>query len=70
MPIEKRYRCDGCGVEKREANKWWAITVIVDGLRLQPLHRAEALGLTPSTLVLCGQECVQKKVSEFMGASR
>lgn len=67
------YKCDGfgCGKDKGEANHWWVLWVDLGQLHLERLEHVEARGpLTPRMEILCGQECVSKKVSEFMGAAR
>lgn len=69
MPVFKSYQCDGCGAEKREANHWWVIAVEAGVLHLVPLDRA-GTHKWDGFEILCGQECVSKKVSEFMGAKR
>jgi hypothetical protein len=79
MPVIKQYKCDGCGAEKREANHWWAVTVqqidtralggeddAIPAFVLTELQRAEYCDID-ITAVLCGQECVAKRASEFMG---
>lgn len=66
MPIFTQYKCDGCGAEKREANKWWALRVDGGILLLQPFADAERRGMGHETEILCGQECVAKKVGQFM----
>jgi len=69
MPVIKQYKCDGCGREKGEANKWWVMEIRLRILFLQPLAVAELDGLKVNMLVLCGHECVSKKVSQFMGSA-
>jgi hypothetical protein len=82
MPIIRQYKCDGCGEGKREANHWWAATVEGGELRLTTLERYEnppvvmrsiksattGMPCEPEALILCGQDCVMKKISAFMGA--
>lgn len=80
MPVIKQYKCDGCGAEKREANHWWALSVVAGVLYLQTFdQRMQSLIHLPprqrelvedGAEILCGQECVTKKISEFMGAKR
>ena len=69
MPVIKQYKCDGCGGEKREANKWWVLWLGTGMLNLQTLEQAERTGLTDGMLILCGHECASKKVSQFMGSA-
>ena len=69
MPIIKQYKCDGCGREKGEANKWWVFWVAACRLYLETLELAERDGLQSNMQVLCGHECVSKKVSQFMGSA-
>jgi hypothetical protein len=69
MAIVTQYKCDGCGTEKKEANHWWVIAVEGGVLHLISLDRA-GTRKWDGFEILCGQECVSKKVSEFMGAKR
>ena len=56
--------CDVCGRQKQETNHWWMAIPIgesgIDKLLIQP-NDADANGFD-----LCGSECVQRKVSEFL----
>ena len=74
MAIIRQYKCDGCGAEKREANHWWAMVVAGGELRLTTLERFESAFMARqdpwkyAAIILCGQSCVSKTVSAFMGA--
>ena len=74
MAIFKQYRCDGCGADKREANHWWALGIDGRNLILGTLESYESgcnelLSPWPdAAMILCGQDCVTKKISAFMGA--
>jgi hypothetical protein len=67
MPIIKQFKCDGCGSEKKEANHWFTVSIFEGTLRIQRLETAMRAGLTEDMEIICGQECVAKKVSEWMG---
>ena len=75
------YTCDRCGVSKKEANHWWLMLVAHEVawyteqlkgqmLVLMPWSLAEAERSNPEgqKFYLCGEECVQKQVSEFMAS--
>ena len=64
MPIVLKVTCDGCGAEKKSENHWWVITpgALVFTIRIFD-------GQAPDgDFVLCGEPCVHKKTSEWMGA--
>jgi hypothetical protein len=73
--------CDVCGKEKGETNHWWRINSIAGSISLEPAESSDkpVFGVLPAnlptvcekrTLDLCGQSCVLKMVSEFMGTLR
>lgn len=70
MPIIKQFKCDGCGAEKKEANHWFALYLSCGSLRLERLEEALRTGLREDMEILCGHQCVTRKVSEWMGAKR
>lgn len=79
MKVES-YKCDGCGkLRASDANRWWVLCKLQLG---QQLPRSDQPGApiwnlrlvafedrvgTPGEIHLCGEDCVQKKVSEFLG---
>ena len=70
MAEVKQYVCDVCGAVKGETNHWYQIR------RLEALHlyRWDFGGecreeLSGERLHLCGQACVIRKITEFMGGS-
>ena len=72
MRIET-YRCDVCGVEKREANHWWWLgwnesyqraVLLTAAVRAQRFSEDENVKYVKFDL--CGEACVTKKLSEFM----
>lgn len=68
MPIVRQYKCDGCGAEKKEANRWWVLRITHLEITLMTLERAESVGIQDTDLIMCGQGCVTKKISEWMGS--
>jgi hypothetical protein len=70
MAIYTQYQCDGCGREKREANHWFALRVSAGVLELTRFERMRDLGPGAEFEILCGQECVAKKISAWMGTDR
>lgn len=67
MPIIKQYKCDGCGALKKEANRWWVLRVANTETILMTIERGEQISIAEGDLILCGQDCVSKKNSEWMG---
>ena len=71
------FQCDRCPSVKGEANRWWMVemqpviaTNKVEKRAEYPLLTLEPFDvqrLTPTKRILCGQECVAKEISEFMG---
>jgi len=72
MPIITKTICDGCGAEKKSENHWWRIVPSGAELRVMPLERTIVFSerLADDGYVLCGEFCVTKKVSEWMGAQK
>jgi hypothetical protein len=75
------FKCDNCGkIRSNDANRWWFFNKVavahennkgrdgpvapIFGFTVGPFE-ARTNGL--SELHLCGEDCVQKKVSEFLG---
>lgn len=64
------FRCDVCGAEKKEANHWFIGFEVErslsepENLRIEPWEWARA-ELTYA-IHLCGSQCVQKRVQEFL----
>jgi hypothetical protein len=61
MLLPPAYGCNGCGKVKGETNHWWSILVVADRISLGPFSVAK------DCEHYCGAECVQKRVSEFLG---
>ena len=64
------YICDGCGAEKGETNHWFAVKLWPESVE-QPAPRLEIrsfddAGLNPQHY--CGQACLIKRVSGFIGS--
>lgn len=62
--------CDVCGTEQGQGNHWFVITLIDAPRRLMlgPLGSEDSiLGENKLVLHLCGEGCVTKTVSEFLG---
>lgn len=68
MKIET-YKCDVCGVQKGETNHWFKVIFVAggDGMFLFPAHR-ECMSSEGKEFDLCGQQCVQRKVEEYIGS--
>lgn len=65
MKVET-FKCDVCGKVKGEANHWWKLAFMDEGRpHLVLLPMADKYEPTGS-IHLCGESCVQRKVSEFM----
>lgn len=61
------YECDACGVQKQKANHWWIIEIGNTGVL--SLSRWGDLDAEDEGVAhLCGEACVQKQISAFMGA--
>jgi hypothetical protein len=72
MTVGRKYNCDICGVERREANHWFVACREGDGLmffqwdvaeRERQLDRADAFHL-------CGQVCAHKMLDKFMATQQ
>jgi len=62
------YSCDQCGAEQAQTNHWFVAYIEGQRLTLQPLHGNEAGRAGAKRFDLCGEACVVRKVSEFLGA--
>ena len=64
-----QYTCDGCRVPKQESNHWWLMRPASPaGTLLLPWDEAEAT--LPGIMHLCGEGCVTKALTAWMGESR
>ena len=68
MPIISKVICDGCGAEKKSENHWWVLSPGFRVFAIQALDKQAKV--SDSELVLCGEPCVHKKISEWMGAQK
>jgi hypothetical protein len=64
MAQQVQYICDGCGKVKGEANHWFAALIWDSAFWIRTWADRDKLD---SPQHFCGAECVQKRVSEFMG---
>jgi len=62
------FSCDVCGAEQAQTNHWFVAYIEGRRLTLQPLAGNEAGRSGAQQFDLCGEACVAKKVSEFLGA--
>jgi hypothetical protein len=61
------FTCDVCGAEKKEANHWWMAQISSRQFLLWPWDTgARDKGI----LHLCGEACVLKRLSEFLGGNQ
>ena len=61
------YMCDVCGKVKGKVNHWWVVCLGAgDPLRMVILPWTDASAVHDDFIHLCGQECVHKKLDEFM----
>lgn len=68
--ILSTYRCDVCGALKKENNHWWLAwrEQSTNTFCVQPFESVLRLnGVVENEFHLCGQSCVNSKLSEFMG---
>jgi len=66
MPIVSKVICDGCGAEKKSENHWWVLAAGIGAIWIQVFNPQEKVA--DGAFVLCGEPCVHKKISEWMGA--
>lgn len=72
--ILSTFRCDVCGALKKESNHWWAAwrNWSTNTFYVQPfesaLHGQLNIACGENEFHLCGQSCVNSKLSEFMDA--
>ncbi len=75
MPVNKQYKCDGCGAEKGSTNHWWAVRVLdaedmilaMWTLDVYEATMQDAAGFK-DVAFFCGEACAIKKISRAMGA--
>jgi hypothetical protein len=58
--------CDGCGKTKQEANHWFRLDQ--RSSTIVSLAKWENGALCAGELHLCGAECANKKISQFLGS--
>jgi hypothetical protein len=71
------FRCDVCKTIKQETNHWWLVDIRLTGhstLDITPWIEIEAqsdtIGSEWTRFHICGEQCVQKKVSEFLAQAK
>jgi hypothetical protein len=64
------YQCDQCSAEQQQTNHWFVVYIEGRKLTLQPLVGNEAGRSGAQRFDLCGEACVAKKVSEFLGGAQ
>jgi hypothetical protein len=62
----RTWKCDVCGHQKQDVNHWWLITSMPGGVILLGPWIEE--GALDADFHLCGRECAQKKIEEWMNA--
>lgn len=73
MAVSKKFVCDGCGAEKKEANNWISATDLAtangDSIneRSLGLHKWPWMSDAAGVKHFCGAECVIKHVQAFLG---
>lgn len=65
MSRSEVFKCDVCKKQKGEANHWF---LAAGGVGIQIMPWDKGLAKEPKVFHLCGEECVQRKVSEFLSA--
>lgn len=66
MALIKRILCDVCRVEKKETNHWFrAEKTISGGITFLKWNYDDPIRNLSSDFHLCGEQCCQKKLSEF-----
>lgn len=73
MSRDEAFRCDVCKKVKGEANHWFLAVVVIAGDGIFGTPGMLAIGpwtkdgaLYPLMTHLCGEQCAQKKLSEFL----
>jgi hypothetical protein len=73
MPIITQIVCGGCGAVKKEANHWFAVSIVEQGMTIRPLNAAlqdrEASGKSNEEYY-CGQKCALEVVAQWMDGPR
>jgi hypothetical protein len=69
------YRCAGpnCGIVKSSTDRWWLMWTSFTDLKVPVLYLCpwdETIAEREGTLHVCGERCVQKLQSQFMGNVR
>lgn len=62
MKVET-YKCDVCGKQKGDVNHWWLVWMTPFAFTVRPWGDDQ---VERTSIHLCGNECVQRKVSEFL----
>lgn len=65
MAVSVRFKCDICGVEKKETNKWFQADVLRDVIKIEPLDYSR---LDNERVIICGENCVHKYISANLPA--
>lgn len=67
MAKVESYKCDVCGKQKGDVNHWFVVVSATSFLAIRPWPKEPNDAMTfDGTAHLCGAECVQKMVSQFL----
>ena len=59
------FTCDVCGRQKQESNHWFTVQ-IRPGIFFDVRYWARGDALQENILHICGEECLHKKLNEFL----
>jgi len=66
MAVNAKIVCDVCGTEKKETNHWFRADITLYGdLKFSRWNYDDPWINLGSTFHLCGEQCCQKKLSEW-----
>jgi hypothetical protein len=68
MPRAITYNCDICGAQRKEANHWFVVYPVGEGITFLDWKRAIRSGRLDITGVsfICGQACAHKLLDQFL----
>lgn len=63
MGVQINFTCDECGITKKESNHWWLMRFSGHSVNIVPWGNDNDLR---DAIIVCGQECMMKKLSYWM----
>jgi rubrerythrin len=64
------YTCTVCAIEKKEVNHWFDFLLTANSFHAANFNRLRERLNDKDTDVVCGQQCLHKKLDEWLEAQR